>query len=282
MTFSFHLIRSFVTIVSVALLPLGVATAAEPLKLVFQNGRSIPLAAVSVQADTLTVTAAAEGFNLGQSFPLTAIDHVYGDKPAELNPGVALVLMDKPADALKLLEPLIASQRSTAKIPGNFWMEAAQAALVAYAVLGENAKCSEIGKEISDATPAQGIDPFVSLGKALLLPTTTPVKDREVALSDLMTNNMPADIGAYASIYLGKLYASTKREPQALESYLTATAVFPSGGLVLNAVAELKAGEILQALTRREEAVALFTSSTQHAAGTLVAVEANKRLESNK
>jgi tetratricopeptide (TPR) repeat protein len=282
MTFSSHLIRSFITVVSVALLPLGVATAAEPLKLVFQNGRSIPLAAVSVQADTLTVTAAAEGFNLGQSFPLTAIDHVYGDKPAELNPGVALVLMDKPADALKLLEPLIAAQRSTAKIPGNFWMEAAQAALVAYAVLGENAKCSEIGKEISDATPAQGIDPFVSLGKALLLPTTTPVKDREVALSDLMTNNMPADIGAYASIYLGKLYASTKREPQALESYLTATAVFPSGGLVLNAVAELKAGEILQALTRREEAVALFTSSTQHASGTLVAVEANKRLESSK
>lgn len=282
MTFSSHLIRSFITVVSVALLPLGVATAAEPLKLVFQNGRSIPLAAVSVQADTLTVTAAAEGFNLGQSFPLTAIDHVYGDKPAELNPGVALVLMDKPADALKLLEPLIAAQRSTAKIPGNFWMEAAQAALVAYAVLGENAKCSEIGKEISDATPAQGIDPFVSLGKALLLPTTTPVKDREVALSDLMTNNMPADIGAYASIYLGKLYASTKREPQALESYLTATAVFPSGGLVPNAVAELKAGEILQALTRREEAVALFTSSTQHASGTLVAVEANKRLESSK
>jgi tetratricopeptide (TPR) repeat protein len=282
MTFSSHLIRSLITTVSAALLPLGVLAAAEPLKLVFQNGRSVPLAAVSVQADTFTVTAAAEGFNLGQSFPLTAIDHVYGDKPAELNPGVALLLMDNPADALKLLEPLIAAQRATAKIPGNFWMEAAQAALVAYAVLGENAKCAGIGKEISDATPAQGIDPFVSLGKALLLPTTTPVKDREVALSDLMTNNMPADIGAYASIYLGKLYASTKREPQALESYLTATAVFPSGGLVLNSVAELKAGEILKALARREEAVALFTSSTQHAPGTLVAVEANKRLESSK
>jgi tetratricopeptide (TPR) repeat protein len=282
MTFSLNLFRSTALVTSAILLQFASSNAAESVKLVFQQGRSISLSAVTLQGEAFTVTVAAEGFALGQTFPVTAIDHVYGDKPAELNSGIALLLMDKPSDALKELEPLVAEHRPTAKIPGNFWMEAAQAALVAYAVSGDSTKCSEIGKAISEATPTPGSDPFVSLGKALLLPMTTPVRERELALADLLTNNLPADVSAYASFYLGKLYASTKRPPLALESYLTVTSIFPSGGLVLNGAAELKAGEVLQSLSRREEAVALFTSSTQHASNTLVATEANKRLESSK
>lgn len=282
MSLSSSISRSGIVLLTAICLPLTLATAAEPLQLVFQNGRSVPLSAVNVQGETLTISAPAQGFNPGQTFPLSAIDHVYGDKPAEIYAGMALLLLDKPAEALKLLEPIIAAQRSTAKIPGNFWVEAAQAALVAYAIEGNAAKCNELGKEISDASPIQGTDPIVSLGKALLLPSTTPVKDREVALSDLMTNNMPADVSAYAALYRAKLFAATKREDEALESFLTVSAVYPSGGLILNAVAEFKAAEILQAKGRREEAVALLTSSVLHSAGTLVAAEANKRLESIK
>ena len=50
------------------------------------------------------------------------------EKPATLNPAIGLLLMDKPGDALKLLEPVLAEQRVTAEIPGNFWLEAARAA----------------------------------------------------------------------------------------------------------------------------------------------------------
>ncbi len=265
-------------------LPHNVVLAADPINLVFENGRSIPLSAVTVQGETLKVSAPAEGFNPGQSFPLAAIDHVFGDKPSEIYAGIALLLMDKPDDAIKLLEPLIAAQSATAKIPGNFWMEAAQAVLVAYAIQGNTAKCTAIGKEISDATPAQGIDPFVTLGKALLLPSSASAKDREVALTDLLTDNLPADVSAYAAFYRAKLYASTKREEEALDSYLTVSSVYPSGGLILNAAAELRASEILSAKgkDRREEAIALLNSSILHSAGTLVSAEANKRLESIK
>jgi hypothetical protein len=282
MSLSSSISRSGILLLTAVCLPISIASAAEALQLVFQNGRSVPLSAVNVQGETLTISAPAEGFNPGQTFPLSAIDHVYGDKPSEVYAGMALLLLDKPAEALKLLEPIIAAQRSTAKIPGNFWVEAAQAALVAYAIEGNAAKCNELGKEISEASPIQGTDPIVSLGKALLLPSTTPAKDREVALSDLMTNNMPADVSAYAALYRAKLFVATKREDDALESYLTVSSVYPSGGLILNAVAELKAADILQAKGRREEAVALLTSSVLHSAGTLVAAEANKRLESIK
>ena len=269
-------------------LPLSSLSAAEPICIVFQNGRAVPLAAVALQADKLVITAAADGFTVGQAFPLQAADHVFGEKPATLNPAIALVLMDKPQDALKLLEPIISEQRLTAKIPGNFWMEAARAALVAYAVAGDAAKCSEIGKEISEASSNQGSDPFVSLGKALQLPVATKADERGVALGDLTTDNLPADVCAYASFYRANLLSGLKRDAiparaleqdvAALEAYLTVPCLFPSGGMILNGIAELKAAEFLVNLGRQEEAVALLKSSIRNGSGTLVAVAAEKRL----
>lgn len=264
------------------MLPCSWASAAEPTRIVFQNGRSAPISALTLQGDKLVVTAAVDGFLPGQAFPLAIADHVYGAKPTSLNPAIALLLTGKSSEALKLLEPIVAEQRITAKIAGNFWLEAARAALVAYAVDGNAAKCTEIGKEISDATAAQGIDPFVSLGKALMMPTTTKVADKEVAFRDLTTGNLPADVAAYASIYRANVLKEAKRNAEALEAYLMVPGLYPTGGLILNGFAELNASELLVALNRREEAIALLNSSVRDSADTLLAVEANKRLESLK
>jgi tetratricopeptide (TPR) repeat protein len=275
-----------------ALLPMSFARAADPVQVVFQNGRSIPISSLALEADKLVIKTSGNGFTAGQSFPLTSADHIYGGKPEQINSGVALLLIGKPAEALKLLEPVVAEQRLTAKIPGNFWLEAARAALVAHAVMGNTAKTTEIGKEISDATPSQGIDPFVSLGKALLLPASTPVEDRGVALGDLTTDNLPADLAAYASFYRGNLLNEVKRDKDpakalkqtmaALEAYLMVPTLYPAGSMVLNGVAEAKAAEILVSLGRREEAIALFNSSIRETGGTLVAVDSAKRLEELK
>ena len=291
MTFPSHSLRASLLACAFASLPLSWA-AADPIRIVFQNGRAVAVSAVTLQADKLVIKESADGFTAGQSFPLASADHVFGEKPAEINPGVALLLMDKPAEALKLLEPVIAEQRLTAKIPGNFWLEPASAALVAYALTGNSAKVTEIGKEISDATPAQGIDPFVSLGKALLLPASTKVEDRALALGDLTTDNLPADVAAYASFFRGQLLKGVKQatdvaearkqDAETLEAYLMVPCLFPSGGLILNAVSEMNAAEILVKMGRREEAVALLVSSIRQSPGTLVATDANKRLESLK
>lgn len=292
MMFQSHTIRTALLAFAATLLPLPPVDAAEPIRVVFQNGRSVPISSVALQGSNLVVTSAADGFSPGQSFPLATADHIFGDRPAELGPAIALLLTEKPADALKLLEPILNSQQASAKIPGNFWLEAARAALVAYAVTGNTARCTEIGKEISDATPVQGIDPFVSLGKALQLPATTKQEDRETAFRDLTTDNLPAEVCAYAAFYRANLLQNSKRSADAaeaakqdqaiLEAYLIVPCLFPSGGMILNAVAELKASELLSALGRREEAVALLNSSIRQAAGTLVAEDANKRLESLK
>ncbi len=292
MTLPSRPIRSALFLGAVAMLPLSLANAAEPIRIVFQNGRSVPVSAVILQNDNLVMQAIADGFGPGQSFPLASADHVYGERPPELDPAIALVLMKRPGDALKPLEGLLASQRVTAKISGNFWLEAARAALVAYALNGDAAKCAEIGKQISDATATQGIDPFVVLGKALLAPSSTSTSDREVAFRDLTTDNLPADVGAYASLLRAELLNAVKRngdpakalqqENEILEAYLMVPCLFPSGGMVLNAVAELKAAEILATRGRREEAVALLKSCIRNSSGTLVAVDATKRLDSLK
>ena len=290
MSFTSLPFRSALLACAAATLPLSSAGAAEPARIVLQNGRSVLVSAVTLQGDKLIVNAAGEGFNQGQIIALETVDHVFGEKPAELNPAIALLLTNRPVDAVKLLEPILAAHRVTSKLPGNFWLEAARAALVAYAVEGNTSKVTELGKEISDATPVQGIDPFVSLGKALLLPVTTKAADRETALRDLTTDNLPADVCAYASFYRANLLKNAKRgadanaiskqEQETLEAYLTVPCLYPSGGMILNGVAELEASAFLT--SRRDEAVALLNSSIRHSAGTLVAVEAAKRLESLK
>lgn len=280
---SSHPFRSALLACVAVILPLSSAGAAEPSRLVFQNGRSVPLSAVVLQGDKFVLNVATDGYNPGHVFPMATVDHIFGDKPAGLDPAIALLLMGKPGDALKLLEPIIVSQRDSAKISGNFWLDAARAALVAYAVNGNSAKCGEIGKEISDATPAQGIDPFVSLGKALLLPGSTTVAARETAFKDLTTDNLPVDVCAYASFYRAELLKTAKRNLEALEAYLSVPCLYPAGGMVLNGAAEFKAAEILGTLDeRRDEAVALLKSAIIDSAGTLVAEEANKRLESSQ
>ncbi len=266
--------------------------AAEPMRVVFQNGRSIQLSSLTMNGGKLVTTTAGDGFNQGQTIPPETIDHFYGDEPAGINSGIALLLMGKPAEAEKLLEPVLESQKITRSIPGNFWLAPARAALIAYALQGNTAKTTAIGKEISDATPEQGIDAFVRLGNALLLPSTTPVAEREKALSELINDDMPPDVCAYASFFRadllskqkhsGDLEEARKQDQEVLEAYLTVPCLYPTGGMVINGTAELKAAEILTAFGRREEALALLQSAIRQSNGTVVVGEANKRLESLK
>ncbi len=276
------LVRTAIFCGMATVLPLSPTQAADEARIVFQNGRSIPISAVSVQGDQITVNQATDGFNAGQKLPVLSADHVYGDKPVQTDRAIALLLSDKPGDALALLEPVVASQQPSAKIPGNFWLEPARAALLGYAMTGDSAKVTSLGKEIADATPQQGADPFASLAKALMLPKSTPDADLEVAFKDLTTDNLPAAVCAYASFFRGNVLKQAKKDAAALEAYLFVPCLFPSGGRVLNAAAELNASEYLTAQGRREESLALLNSCVIDGSGTLLAAEANKRLESLK
>jgi tetratricopeptide (TPR) repeat protein len=255
---------------------------AKTAYMVLQNGRSLPASALAMEADKLVVKTAAEGYTLGQSFPLTMVDHIYGDKPVEINQAIALTLMGKPKEAQALLLPIVKEHHITAKFPGNFWLDAARALLVAYAINGNTDDTTKIGEEISDATPAHGIDSYVLLGKALTMPAlTSKSEDRLAALRALTTQNLP-DLCAYASFFYGNMLFKDKKSTEALEAYLAVPCLHPSGGLILNAAAELQAADLLAALGRPEEALALVESALSVSAGTVLADEASKRLTSLK
>jgi len=255
---------------------------AQGTQVVFRNGQSVPLSAITLQGTNLVISGEAEGFAAGQAFPLDTADHIYGERPPVVSQGIAMLLSGKPDEAIKLLEPALALHRPSAKIPGNFWIEAARAALVAYAIDGKTAKADAIGRDITEATPEPGSDPFVLLGKALSLPPSTKPDDRIAALKDLTVGEQPASVSAYATFFIGKAYKDANRNNEALESFLTVTGVYPTGGIVLNAASELNAADILGGMGRREEALALVNSASRNAPGTVLADEAKRRLDSLK
>jgi len=272
----------------------GVFTAAhlavgaeDPVRIVFKNGPSIPASAVTLtvdkeKGDRFVVKTDADPYKVGQEIPFTSADHIYGVKPVAVSQGVVVMLTGKPKDAIKLLESVVSEQRITAKISGNFWLEAARTLLVAYALNGQAKECTDLGKEIAEAAHIQGIEPFASLGKALLMPATLKFDDREIALRDLTTGTLPADVCAYASFFRGNLYKKEKRNVEALEAYLSVPCLYPSGGLALMAVAEMQAAELLGTLNRRDEAIDLCRSAVRDAVGTTLVQDANKRIESLK
>ena len=259
---------------------------AQETRVVFEVAgvsRSIPVTNLVAQGDKFVVKAAADGFTANQAIPRTAASYVQGERPALVNEAIALILMEKPLDALKLLEPFLEQQRPSSGLVGNHWDAAARAAVVAYGLIGSTEKCNALGKEISDATPEVGNDPIISLGRMLLLPFSTPLEDRLNGLASLVSENSPAEVSAYASFFRGLRLHKAKRDEEALEAYLLIPCAYPTGGSVLNGVAEMNAAEILAAQTgRREEAVALLTSATSYAQATPAGTEAAKRLKSLK
>lgn len=264
------------------LLAAAAVRAAIPTQLVLQNGRYIPIAAVGLQGDKFVVSTATPEFPVGFVIPVATVDHVFGDKPVEINQAIALLLAGEPNDALRLLEPLLLQHKDTAKLPGNFWLESARAALVANSLYRKAPASEALVKGISDATPAQGRDPMGELSTALLLPEATKIGERIDLLVALATDTQPADLCAYASYFSGELLKKAKREPEALQAYLSVTCLYPSGGMIITGAAQFKAAEILAGMSRGEEALALVTSALRRLKGTTLAEPATQLLQSLK
>ena len=256
---------------------------AEGSRLVLVNGRSLPLANVAFEGGKFVVKTAADSFAAGNSFPLAAASHVSGEKPAPINKGTALILLDEPSKALELLEPVVASHRVTAQVPGNYWLEAARATVLAYSLYNEPGKAEALGKEIAEATPEAGPDPVTKLGLALAMPLTVKFDDRLKALTDLISDSNPAEISAFASYFRAKLLKKVDRNDEALESYLTVGCIYPAGGLVLTSAAEMNAAELIKMKPdRRDEALSLLSSAARGSKGTALGVAASKALEGLK
>jgi len=282
----FILRSSFIAVCAAVVSSVTMAGAAEPYKIVFQNGKAIAITSIALQKDQFVVKTPGDGFTEGQLLPVASADHVFGDKPPQINQALAILLNDKAKakQAQTILEPVVAEHKITVGVYGSYWLEAARVLLVAYAVNGDAGLSVKLGKEISDSAPTQGTDPIVSLGKALLISPLAKLEEREVPLRDLTTaDNVPTDVSAYASFFRGELLREKKHDAQALEAYLMVPCLFPTGGVILNAASEMKAADLLAAQSnRREEAVALATTAVRDATGTVLAAEAKKRLESLK
>ncbi|MEI6604324.1 MAG: hypothetical protein WCP35_03365 [Verrucomicrobiota bacterium] len=251
-------------------------------QIVLQNGFGIPLSAVVLKGENYELKTEVGKLAIGATIPVTSVDHVFGDKPPAINQAIALLLTGKPGDGERLLVPILTEHKDTAKLPGNFWLEAVRVSLVACALQGATAQCDALGKDLQTNAPTSGMDPFVALGKALLMPKSSKLEDRQSALKALTTDDQPADVCAYASYFLAGLLHSDKHDSEALEAYLAVPCLYPSGGMILNGVAQMKAAEFLTAQNRLNEAISLLQSAMRYTKGTVAREIANKLYESVK
>lgn len=268
------------TVVACGMLSLPLATAADELSIVFTiNGvsRSIPINNLSLQGGNYTVKTPGEGLPT-RPLPESTASHVSGQEPPQIAEAVGLLLMNKPADSLTLLSPILEEHKISAKVPGNHWLTAARAALVAYSINRSTANAADIGKAISDATPAAGDDPSVALSTAMMTPLSVKIDDRIAALAELSNDGSPADVSAYACFFRGNLLKTAKRNKEALEAYLTIPAVYPTCSRVVTAAAHMNAAELLANMGRREEALFYLEDAVREGKGTAVGAEAERRI----
>lgn len=259
----------------------GLAAAQDQISIVFTlqgASVSIPVEKLSFANGKYVLKEAGDKKYPAGPFDAAWASHISGEEPSQIAEAVGLLLMNKPSDAIALLDPIMEQHQITSKVPGNFWIRAARAALVAHSVNRASSKCVEIGQAISDATPAAGDDPSVALSKAMLTPLTVKIDDRIGALEALANDASPAEVSAYASFFRGNLLKTARKNDLALESYLSIPARFPTCGRVIIAAAELNAGELLAGLNRREEAVLCLEDAVREGKGTAVGAEAEKRI----
>jgi hypothetical protein len=270
-------------ILALALSPFAAAqdgATKDAISIVFTlNGvsKSIPIDNLGLQADKFTVKTPAEGL---PTIPLNLewASHVSGAEPQQISEAVGLILMNKPSDALALLDPIMESHKITAKVPGNYWIRAARAALVAHSINRATSRCAEIGKEISDATPTAGDDPSVSLSNVMLTPLSVSINERIKAYEGIANDASPPEVSAYASYFRGNLLKTAKRNSEALEAYLTIPAVYPTCGRVIMAAAAMNAGELVASMNRRDEAILYLEDAKREGKGTVIGAEAEKRI----
>lgn len=254
-----------------------------PLRLVCLNGKSLPLAALQPQGNDFVVATTVPDFAQGQVLSAAVISHIEGERPKALNQAIALLLSRRAKEARQLLEPIYLSQLSVGKIPGNDWVEATRMLLLCHATMGDAKKCSELGKQIADATPQQGIDPFANLSKALLMPaSSSTAEDRIAAFQMVLTDDQPSSVRAFASYFLAEFFLNEKKSADALKCFYAVTNLYPFTNQIVCAAAQLKAAELIAAQNQRAEALVLVESAQLSATDTIIAEEAAKRLLSLK
>ena len=233
-----------------ATLPLRGRARPEPIRIVFQNGRSVPVSARGAARRQARRQDRRGGIHRqGQTFPLESADHVYGDKPAELNPAIALLLTGKPAEALKLLEPVVAAAPDHRENPGK--LLAGSRPRRAWSPTPSTATPPSAPTSARKSPTPPRLRASIRLShsaRPCCCPSSTKVEDRAIALEDLTTDNLPADVCAYASFFRG----NCSRTPNGADPTTPQTGqkpsrpismvpcLFPSGGMILNAVAELE------------------------------------------
>lgn len=182
------------------------APTAVPLRIVFQQGVAIPIDALELQGEELVTTREVSGTPAGTRIPLGDGIYVTGAKPAGTTNGLALLLENKPAEALAQLGPVLNSHLVTARTPGNFWVDTARIAAVAYSMNGDASGLQQVA-DILESTQGAA-DPMIAVAEELSKESIFTAEAKVERLLEKVNDANPTIVNALIYYFVGELRRS--------------------------------------------------------------------------
>lgn len=266
---------------------IGMASAAdeaEAPRLVFRSGitfRSVPVSALRAEGGNFVLTQAVDNLAANTQIPATSVLRVSGGEPEEITKATALMLTGAPGAAIKLLDPLLQSQRATATVPGNFWVNAARMKIVAAAMEGDAKTVDSTSTDLVN-TSKLTTDPTPSLGQIILESRLGKLEERLQRFDDFVNENRPPRINGLAQYLRADILAGFKRDKEALDGFLTVPALNPTASAVVVAACEFRAAQLLTKMGRKAEAIASYEAIVGSVPGTALAEKSSEILKSLK
>lgn len=264
----------------------------ESQTVILKGGAVIPLDAVQIAEGKITVTKEVPGFVADQSYPAETIDRIGGAEPVAFRKAVAEMLVGNPVEAVRLVAPIIDQQRSTAAIPGNFWVEAMRISMLGNALAGRNSKVDEIARDLNQNGKKEAAGDSTAELARLICSPSNPKPDVRVKDLSLFANELrPAELNGIALYLAADILAKDHRDEQALDIFISVPAIYSTSGPSVVAACEYRTAELILRLNRnpeipdsktssKSEALAIYKSAAAYGADTAVAQLATEKIKS--
>jgi len=202
-------------------------TGLEAQTIRLKNGQAVPASSFVRKDDLLMVdTTTASGAKGQVGYPISDVEALDLPNPPEVVRAGDLIAKGHAAQALTVLEPVVAFQQTVRDIPGNLWAKAALAKSRVLIALNRAAEAEPILKDIAGAST----DPEIQTATKLQLALLEPPKDPATAIASYdAVINQSSDAATLTQAWMAKgdLYFAQHEFDDALMAYLNVTVFYP-------------------------------------------------------
>ena len=195
--------------------------------ILLKSGQTVPANGLVRNDDMVMVSVKSASGSVGQvGYHVSDVMTLNLPSPEALATAGDLMAKGKFDQALVLIEPVVAYQKTIQDIPGNWWAKAALAKVSALSALNRVADAKTLVNEITSTSK----DPEVLTSLKLQVALTTKFDDPQQAIAAfdaIIAQSLDARTLSQAWIAEGDVHLAEHEFDEALMAYLTVTVFYP-------------------------------------------------------